>query len=254
MSDDKRIEIRPVEGNADDEPDEIELEVEGEEDVESVLREALEAVERSERSEGTARGEVRAENGGESEETGVRQVASGIAPAAPIAAEETSAAEIEQLQDELADLRDRSIRTLADFDNYRKRIERERREERRYSGFEVVHELLEVLDNLERAVAAQGSAEDLKTGVEMILRQTRELLRRHGVAGLEAEGRVFDPAIHEAVSRREDPEVEVPTVDEVLQAGYTMHERLLRPARVTVSMPAADSEAPDEGEADEPAG
>jgi molecular chaperone GrpE len=145
--------------------------------------------------------------------------------------------EVAALRREIADLRDRSMRTLADFDNYRKRAERERRDAVRYAGSAPLGDLLEVVDNLSRALAAGGTADDLKTGVEMTLRQLEDVLRRHGVEGVAAAGQRFDPAVHEAVSRLEDPDVEAPTVVEELQRGYRLHERLLRPARVVVAVP-----------------
>lgn len=149
--------------------------------------------------------------------------------------------EVDELRREIADLRDRSMRTLADFDNYRKRSERERRDAIRYATAAPFGELLEVVDNLGRALAAGGSADDLKTGVEMTLRQLEEVLERHGVETVTALGQRFDPAHHEAVSRLEDPDVEVPTVVEELQRGYRLHERLLRPARVVVAVPPEES-------------
>jgi len=148
--------------------------------------------------------------------------------------------EVEALRQEIADLRDRSMRTLADFDNYRKRAEKERAEMRRHAAAETVRDFLEVVDNLERALSAAGSADDLRTGVEMILRQIEDLLRRHGVERVAAEGEAFDPAVHEAVSRQEDPQVSEPRVVHVMQTGYRMHERLLRPARVVVAVPPED--------------
>src|SRR5436305_7806224 len=84
--------------------------------------------------------------------------------------------EIGKLRREIADLRDRSMRTLADFDNFRKRSERERQEARRYALLDPLRDFLAVVDNLERALSAQGSAEDLKRGVEMTLRQFQEQL------------------------------------------------------------------------------
>lgn len=151
--------------------------------------------------------------------------------------------DVERLEREIEDLRDRSARTLADFDNYRKRAERERQEIRRYAFMEPLRDLLDVVDNLERAVAAPGSADDLKQGVEMTLRQLADVLRRHGVSRVEAEGRAFDPTVHEAVSRQESAEVEEPTVSAELQKGYTLHDRLVRPSRVVVAVPA--EEGPD---------
>lgn len=148
------------------------------------------------------------------------------------------AAELGRLQQELEDLRDRSLRTLADYENYRKRVERERTESRRYAGFEVLRELLEVVDNLERAVAAPGSVDELKQGVELILKQLHDLLRRSGVRPVPAVGEPFDPNMHEAVSRDQDATVDRPTVTAEHQPGFWMHERLLRPAVVSVAMPA----------------
>lgn len=153
------------------------------------------------------------------------------------------AAELGRLQQELEDLRDRSLRTLADYENYRKRVERERTESRRYAGFEVLRELLDVVDNLERAVAAPGSVDELKQGVELILKQLHDLLRRAGVRPVPAVGEPFDPNMHEAVSRDQDATVDRPTVTAEHQPGFWMHERLLRPAVVSVAMPADEPDA-----------
>lgn len=169
------------------------------------------------------------------------------APAEAAAPEEdrnaVDAAELGRLQQELEDLRDRSLRTLADYENYRKRVERERTESRRYAGFEVLRELLDVVDNLERAVAAPGSVDELKQGVELILKQLHDLLRRAGVRPVPAVGEPFDPNMHEAVSRDQDATVDRPTVTAEHQPGFWMHERLLRPAVVSVAMPADEPDA-----------
>lgn len=169
------------------------------------------------------------------------------APAEAAAPEEdrnaVDAAELGRLQQELEDLRDRSLRTLADYENYRKRVERERTESRRYAGFEVLRELLDVVDNLERAVAAPGSVDEVKQGVELILKQLHDLLRRSGVRPVPAMGEPFDPNMHEAVSRDQDATVDRPTVTAEHQPGFWMHERLLRPAVVSVAMPADEPDA-----------
>jgi len=149
----------------------------------------------------------------------------------------TGGDEVTQLRREIADLRDRSTRTLADFDNFRKRSERERQELRRYALLEPLRELLTVADNLDLALSAQGSADDLKRGVELIHRQMQELLRRFGVTEVAAVGQPFDPTLHEAVSREESPEVAAPTVVAELRRGYRLHDRLLRPAMVKVAVP-----------------
>ncbi len=170
--------------------------------------------------------------------------------ARPEAEADGEADEVARLRQEIADLRDRSMRTLADFDNFRKRSERERQELRRYALLEPMRELLTVADNLDLALSAQGSAEDLKRGVEMIHRQMQELMRRFGVTEVAAAGQPFDPTLHEAVSREENAEVKAPTVVAELRRGYRMHDRLLRPAMVKVAVP---PEGGGGGEAEGPA-
>jgi molecular chaperone GrpE len=203
----------------------LDLDGDTSEDPEAVIREAVEAVEQAER---------------EAESTAVE--VAGLQPAGEVVSEEDSSpeeksAEVERLREELAVLQERSVRTLAEFENYQRRSERERTELKRYALMEPVREFLEVSDNLERALSAQGSADDLKQGVEMILRQMQDVLRRLGVLEIQALGQGFDPAIHEAVSRQEDSGVKVPTVMEELQRGYLLHDRLLRPTMVRVAVP-----------------
>ncbi len=152
--------------------------------------------------------------------------------------------DVSKLQQENAELRDRATRTLADFDNFRKRSQRESQEFRRYALLEPLRELLAVADNLDLALSAQGSAEDLKRGVEMIHRQMQELLRRFGVIEVPAVGQPFDPTQHEAVAREESPEVKTPTVTAELRRGYKLHDRLLRPAMVKVAVPAETEPVP----------
>ena len=193
--------------------DVFELEGEQPEELEAAVRDALEAVERC------------------AAEEAVTEATEGDS-------ESVSEAEVDGLQSELEDLRDRSMRTLADFENYRKRVERERAEERKYAGFEVVREVLPIVDNLERALRSEGSVDDLKAGVEMVARQLQDALRTFGVERVAATGEPFDPRLHQAVAREEQPDLESPTVSEELLSGYTMHERLIRPATVKVAVPA----------------
>lgn len=214
MADDDIVEV-PT-----DQEGEFELDSEGSGDLEAVMQEALEAVEKvSRESKG------KPETGGQ-------------------VGEPLSRGEMEHLEEEIADLRDRSARTLADFDNYRKRVDRERADERRFADAEIVGKFLTVVDNLERALTSDGPVEDLKTGVELICRQIKDLLRSSGVQRIKALGEEFDPKYHEAVSQHEDPGVSVPTVSEELQAGYSMHDRLLRPAVVKVAMPIENGTTP----------
>ena len=152
--------------------------------------------------------------------------------------------EADKLRREVADLRDRSMRTLADFDNFRKRSDRERQDLKKYALVEPLRDFLNIVDNLDLALSAAGSADDLKRGVEMIHRQMLDLLRRNGVKEVKALGEPFDPAVHEAVSREEDSTVRTPTVTGEMRRGYSIHDRLLRPAMVKVSVPV---EAPKPG-------
>ncbi|HEX4959766.1 MAG TPA: nucleotide exchange factor GrpE [Thermoanaerobaculia bacterium] len=173
----------------------------------------------------------------------VEGVETGSRPGPPGAAPSESE-EVERLRREVADLRDRSVRTLADFDNFRKRSQRESQEFRKYALLEPMREFLTVIDNLDLALSAHGSIEDLKRGVEMIHRQMQELLRRFGVAEVPAVGQPFDPTQHEAVAREESGEVKAPTVVAELRRGYRMHDRLLRPAMVKVAVPAEETSSP----------
>ncbi|MEE9561708.1 MAG: nucleotide exchange factor GrpE, partial [Thermoanaerobaculia bacterium] len=149
MTDDESVKEKGI-MSADDQ--EFELDPRESQNLETTMREALEAVEHVSHKHTDEAG------AGSSGDGSVDETAS------------MADYEVNQLQGELADLRDRSTRTLADFDNYRKRIERERRDERRYAAFESLRDFLGVIDNLERALASEGSAEDLKTGVELIHR------------------------------------------------------------------------------------
>jgi len=142
-----------------------------------------------------------------------------------------------ELQVRLARAEDRNLRLLADFDNFRKRADRERQESARHALADVMRELLPVVDNLERALASSGGTEELRKGVEMIVRQFLEVLRRFDVEPVPAVGRTFDPKIHEAVQSTESTDVEHPTVAEEYQRGYLLRGRLIRPALVRVALP-----------------
>jgi molecular chaperone GrpE len=178
-------------------------------------------------------------------ESGARHDTAGAAPADP--GTPGTPGEVGRLRQEVAELRDRATRTLADFDNFRKRSERERQEQRRFAVLEPLREMLAVADNLDLALSAQGSADDLKRGVEMIHRQMGELLRRFGAVEVPSVGQPFDPTLHEAVSREESREVKAPTVVAELRRGYKLHDRLLRPAMVRVAVPAEAAAASSEG-------
>jgi len=149
---------------------------------------------------------------------------------------------VQALQAERDDLYDRLLRTTADFDNYRKRTDRERRELSEAAAADLIRDVLPVVDDLERALSAAGSADDgdspagsLRLGVELIRKQLLEVLRRRGVEPFETVGEMFDPAWHEAILHEpgtDRPEGEI--VGEV-RRGYRIGQRLLRPAQVRVA-------------------
>ncbi len=140
-------------------------------------------------------------------------------------------------KDELAAKYSAAVRQLADLDNARKRIERERREDTARITVHVIEPLLPVLDAFERALAAHSDPayEDYRKGFELIYRQLLEALGRFGVERIEALGRPFDPHVHQAVERVESSEYEDGTVVEDLRHGYKLRERVLRPALVRVA-------------------
>jgi molecular chaperone GrpE len=156
--------------------------------------------------------------------------------------------ELQTLQQEIMHFRELYLRKLADFDNYRKRQERDMVEFRRYSNAELMRDCLPVLDNLERALAAPGGdGKGLREGVELVLRQFKEILGRHGLSEVDPIDNPFDPAVHEAIQRYEVSGVQEATVVQVLQKGYRLGERLIRPALVIVAVPGSSiaQEAPE---------
>jgi len=134
------------------------------------------------------------------------------------------------------DFRDRYLRTLADFENFRKRSEREKDDFRRYALVGVIRDLLPVIDNFDRALEHAEEGDEFHKGVALIYKQLFDVLQRHGLKTISESGVRFDPNIHEAVVREEDPSVPSHTVVAILQKGYFLHDRLLRPAMVKVAV------------------
>jgi molecular chaperone GrpE len=132
--------------------------------------------------------------------------------------------------------------TRADFENYQKRVQRDLAQERRYAQQPLALDLLASLDNLERATQAAKQANEtgpLVQGVAMVQAQLLDVLRRHGITPIEALGKPFDPNLHQAVMQQPAANVSPNTVVQVLEQGFMIHDRVLRPARVVVSKPAA---------------
>ena len=146
----------------------------------------------------------------------------------------------DSLRTENAQLKDRLLRTLADFENLRKRTEREKADFFRYAVSGVMKDVLPVLDNFERALEHAEEGDDFHKGVLMIYKQLYEVLSRHGLKVIDEAGVHFDPNVHEAVIREEDESVPSHTVVAVLQKGYFIHDRLLRPAMVKVAVGGPD--------------
>lgn len=146
------------------------------------------------------------------------------------------AEEVEPVVDEAAQLKDRLLRLQADFDNYRKRMDRERREWAAYAGEQVVRELLPVLDNFERGLESVDAADSVKDGFALIYQQLLTVLDKAGVTPVaDPVGQLFDPAIHEAIAHVPSPDVPEGHVMAQTRRGYQMTDRLLRPAQVVVS-------------------
>jgi molecular chaperone GrpE len=151
--------------------------------------------------------------------------------------EDPSVADAEaMLRDEHRQLTDRYLRTLADFENFRKRSEREKTDYFRYAVAETIKDLLPVIDNFDRALEHAEEGDEFHKGVLLIYKQLFDVLQRHGLKAIDEANVRFDPNIHEGVVREENPDVPSQTVVAILQKGYFLHERLLRPALVKVAV------------------
>ena len=154
--------------------------------------------------------------------------AAGTADAAPVTDD--------SLRAENQTLKDRYLRTLADFENFRKRNEREKADFFKHALGKVLNDILPVLDNFDRALEHAEEGDEFHKGVLLIYKQLYDVLQKHGLRPIDETGGHFDPNVHEAVIREEDPGVANHTVVAVLQKGYFLHDRLLRPALVKVAV------------------
>jgi molecular chaperone GrpE len=166
---------------------------------------------------------------------------------APEPDEQDGAEDLARAEAERDEYLDALQRLKADFDNYRKRTERERQAVVVGAQREVVRDLLPVMDNLERAVEALGEGgEEIVAGLEMVRGQLAGLLAGHGVEEIEAAGRPFDPNVHEAVAQVSSEEHAEGAVVEVIEKGYRISDHVLRPSRVVVAAtPPAAEPAPE---------
>src|SRR6478672_851988 len=156
-------------------------------------------------------------------------------PDATVAAPEGS--ELADLQRERDDYKDRWLRKGAEFDNYRKRVERERREQADQAVVDLLQELLLVVDDFDRAMTVEAGedASAYRKGVELIHAKLQDLLRKRGIKPIEAIGKDFDPNVHQAVLHESSPDHREGEVIGEMRRGYMMGDRLLRPAMVKVA-------------------
>jgi len=160
---------------------------------------------------------------------------------------------IHKLEEEIAghkkekeELHDKYLRTLAETDNFRKRVAKEKDEYRKYIITDFLLEILPVFDNLERALKVRGSGNEqtVISGVEITVKQFQEVLKNFQVQEIDALNKPFNPELHEALAKEESPDVTDPTVVEVYQKGFLLNQRLLRPALTKVLVPKATIEPP----------
>lgn len=164
----------------------------------------------------------------------------GLNPEAAINALQTL---LEEKEKELATLKDQALRALAEAENTRRRSERELQDMSKYAVTSFARDLVSVLENLQRALDSipedlmkdQPAVSNLYTGVEMTLKELISVFARQGIQRIDPMGEKFDHNLHQAVAQIESPDVEPGTVVQVLQAGYTIQDRLLRPAMVGVA-------------------
>lgn len=190
-------------------------------ELEAALREAMEAVEEPKAAKSRADREP------------------GLLDAEPVSEREAEAV-ASRLREELADADDRLLRLQAEFENFRKRALRERQEALQYGSQNLFKDLVSVVDNLERAIAharesGGGDLASFLQGVELVQRELLAVLEKNHVTEIEALGKPFDPSLHEAMAQVESGAVPPNTVIDVLQKGFQLRDRLVRPARVIVA-------------------
>ena len=143
-----------------------------------------------------------------------------------------------ELQSKINDLQNRMIRMQADTDNFRRRTQREQDDARKFESLRLLRDILPGLDGLNRAVSSAEQTGDMQTllnGIRMVAQQFRDTLKAHAAEPIEALGKPFDPNLHEALTQIPSAEYEPMTVLQVVEMGYRLHDRVVRPARVIVS-------------------
>ena len=162
-----------------------------------------------------------------------REAAEEIVPVEPSPEER-----LKELEAELAETKERYLRLYAEFENYKKRVQKDKEELLKYGTEPLMQELLTILDNLEMAIHHAGkdvTVESLLQGVELTLKEFRKVLNKYGISEIEALGKPFDPAYHHAMSQVERNDIDDKTVVEEYRKGYLFKDRVIRPSLVAVS-------------------
>ena len=209
-------------------------------ELEAALREAEEAVDQ--RAADRAAGPIEAEDGSSADKMTIELLSQEL---------QSLKADYETALAAKVDEDDKLLRLTAEFENFRRRTLKEKQDTFKYGHQNLVKDLLATVDNLERAVVhvegnKDGDFQSLLQGVELVQRELLGVLTKHGVESIEAEGQLFDPNVHEAMAQIPSPDHPENTVIEVLQAGYMLRDRMLRPARVVFSK-AADEGTEQQG-------
>ena len=151
--------------------------------------------------------------------------------------------QLKQVQAERDSLMQKWLMAVADLDNYRRRIQKESDQERRYAALPLARDLLPALDNLHRALEAArngGDVNQLAQGVQMVAKQFDDIFAKHSIVPIAAANKPFDPNLHQALQQLPAPDKPPLTVLQECERGYTMHDRVVRPSTVIVSAPATD--------------
>lgn len=166
--------------------------------------------------------------------------AADVAPDHPDEARQEASQDQAELKKSLEEANDRALRLHAELDNVRKRARRELEEERRFANLHLLRDLLPVVDNLARAVEAGETTRDVEKlleGVKLVAQQLDEVLARYHCRRISTLGQPFDPNLHEAIAQQPSQEYSEPTVLNEARAGFTLHDRVIRPSQVVVSAP-----------------
>jgi molecular chaperone GrpE len=159
----------------------------------------------------------------------------------PQSVEKSSDQEVERLTLELSEMKERYLRTVAEMDNMRKRLEREKSDFLKYSSEVIMKDMIPVLDSLDKAIPADAkgtaSVTAYREGILIVQKQFLQALAKHGLEPVEAVDKPFDPNLHQAIQRLESSEIEAETVATEFAKGYTLHGRLVRPSMVSVRVP-----------------